>query len=408
MRHWVHLWYLFLIAVGLTYCISHRPKITSQDFLPTLTLATPIFAVLIAQALRGEVLMRSFDSPSRLLFAIPIYLLIRDKFLSGDLKPSAVLHVLTLGATLALLSLPFFLNDERAAFYGGRIATTSVDTNTLGSLIGVLLMIVFLGSWRVLRDILGASRGRVTAVTLIANMTALAFGVEMLLQTQSRGAWIGFGCAVVVTSTLLLTAEHKKHWKLALFVMTIITLIAANTISKQHIERMKSIPAEVLSWIHNNQQETSGGIRLSMIQMSIELFLEKPVSGYGERGYAQRISEEDFTRRYGAQTINDMGKAGPHNGILDQALENGTSGLLASLTLYLIPVLMLLRVKQRRGTEVIVDRMLKVLGVAFFIQILALQFTINPYGLRMLATFNALMLALFMAYAVSQRKQVTE
>lgn len=408
MRHWVHLWYLLLLAVGLTYCLSHRPKITSQDLLPTLILATPLLAVLIAQAFRGEVLMRSFDSPSRLFCAIPIYLLIRDKFTSGELKPSAVLNVLTLGTTVALLTLPLFLNDARTSFYGGRIATTRVDTNTLGSLIGIFLIVVSLGAWRVSKEILRASRWRVNAVTLIFFVTALVLGLDMLLQTQSRGAWIGFGCVLVIASSLLLIAEQKKYWKLALLVMTVVALIAANTLSRQHLERMKSIPAEVVSWILNNQQETSGGIRLSMIQMSIDLFLEKPVSGYGERGYAQKITDEKYTGIYGAQTINDMAKAGPHNGILDQALENGTFGLLASLILYLAPVVALFKIQQRVNNESIVSLTFKVLGVAFFIQILVLQFTINPYGLRMLATFNALMLALFMAYAASQRKPSAE
>lgn len=227
----------------------------------------------------------------------------------------------------------------------------------------------------------------------------------MLLQTQSRGAWIAFVVTLVTISTFMLKVKHEWRWKPVLFVMAIVTVIIANIASEQQMERMKSIPTEVLTWLQTGQQETSGGIRLSMISMSLDLFLEKPIRGYGEKGYAARVNEEDFTAIYGKETIHDMSHAGPHNGILDQALSSGVFGILAGLILYLAPIVVLLvGIKQKATTANVFDLALKVLGVAFFLQILLLQFTINPYGLRMLASFNGIMLALFMAFAVSQRK----
>lgn len=405
VRHWVHLWYFLLLFAGLAYCISNRPRVTPRDVLPILTLAAPFIAELIAQALRGELLMRSLDSPGRLLCAIPIYFLIRDKLVSGELKTTTVLLVLIWSSSLALLTLPFFIDDARTLFYGGRLATLRVDTNTLGSYIGVFIIIVFLGAWRLLQEIFTDSLNKSRALILALHSVSLAVGLDMLLQTQSRGAWIAFVVTLVTISTFMLKVKHEWRWKPVLFVMAIVTVIIANIASEQQMERMKSIPTEVLTWLQTGQQETSGGIRLSMISMSLDLFLEKPIRGYGEKGYAARVNEEDFTAIYGKKTIHDMSHAGPHNGILDQALSSGVFGILAGLILYLAPIVVLLvGIKQKATTANVFDLALKVLGVAFFLQILLLQFTINPYGLRMLASFNGIMLALFMAFAVSQRK----
>lgn len=404
IRHWGQFWYFVLLIAGLIYCIGHRPRVTSQDLLPLLTLAAPFLAVLVAQALRGDLLMRSFDSPSRILCAIPVYFLIRDMFASGELKSARVLNTLAWASSLALLLLPFFLDDARTLFYGGRIATARADTNTLGSYVGIFLIIVLSGSWRVLQDVFQRSLTRARAVTLVLYAASLAVGLDTLLQTQSRGAWIGFTCVLVMTGTLLMKVEQKTRWKPALCVSVLLTLLIAGTVSDQQLERVKSIPTEALSWAQTGQQETSGGIRLSMVSLSLDLFMEKPISGYGEKGYAKRATEEDFALVYGKHTINDMSQAGPHNGILDQALENGMFGLAASLILCLAPiVLLLIGFKKEKRDATVIDATLKILGVAFFLQILLLQFTINPYGLRMLASFNAVMLALFLAFNVSQK-----
>jgi len=348
--------------------------------------------------------MRSLDSPSRLLCAIPIYLLIRDMFASGELKSAIVLNTLAWAASLALLLLPFFLDDARTLFYGGRIATASVDTNTLGSYLGIFLVIVMFGAWRVLEEMFRNSPSRARAKSLALYAVSLAVGFDALLQTQSRGAWIGFTGVFFACVFMMSRLEYSGRATTAV-ILGIICLTGALFLGDPiYQDRLLSIPIGFFAWLETGQQQDSGGVRLSMLFASFSLFIEKPISGYGEKGYAAALSAPEYLSAYSAATLEALAYAGPHNGILDQALENGMFGLAASLILYLAPiVLLLIGFKKEKRDATVIDATLKILGVAFFLQILLLQFTINPYGLRMLASFNAVMLALFLAFNVSQK-----
>lgn len=402
---WVYFWYFLLLTAALVYCISAPPKVTAKDVLPILVLSTPFLAVLLSQSIRGDLLLRSFDSPSRLLCAIPIYLLIRDKLATGELQPTTIFQALAWASSIALLVLPWFIDDTRTAQYGGRIATETVDTNTLGSYVGILLVTVVMGTWRQIQDTLATSVTWVTPLTLAAYLISFSVGIDILLQTKSRGAWIGFTCTTLALLTVLIILSRRRSKPTALLA-AILILLTAMSINTAQLDRVKSIPAEIISWMNTGQGVTSGGIRLNMLQVSLTLFIEQPLAGYGEKGYETRLKEEDMLLIYGSQTLNDMSGAGPHNGIVENILQTGTFGLIASLFLYILPPILFFRRLKRTTKDINMnDLLLRVLGLAFVFQILILQLTTSPNGLRAFASFNALLLALFWAHWASDQER---
>jgi O-antigen ligase len=403
--HWVHYWYLLLLLTGLAYALQHRPEVTGNDTLPLLILAAPFIATLSAQIFRDEVLLRSLDSPSRLLCAIPIYFLLRDILKTRMLEAASLFNTLIWSSVVALITLPYFIDDARTLFYGGRIATDRVDTNTLGSYIGILLTFVLIGIWRTLSDYLRRDRRPITLLALSLLTLGSLVGMFLLMQTQSRGAWIGFLGASVTLSILAWRLQQSGRLVIGMMAVAAALFLLLVMNEPAYQSRLLSIPQSLSAWIETGNQETSGGIRMSMLTATFHLFLDQPLAGYGEKGYISALSAQSFEAAYDPLTLAALKGAGPHNGILDQMLENGALGLGSSLLLYLAPVLLLLtglRKNYREKTSNNAD--LQLCGVVFLLQTLLLQFTINPYGLRMLATFNALMLALFLASKQSNQQ----
>jgi hypothetical protein len=75
-------------------------------------------------------------------------------------------------------------------------------------------------------------------------------------------------------------------------------------------------------------------------------------------------------------------------------------GLLAGLILFLGPIIYLARTKPIKAIRDQTDQaFITLMGLLFFVQLFVLQFTIEPYALRFLASFNAVMLAVFLAVA---------
>lgn len=370
-------------------------------------LVAPFLAVLAASTLRGDLLLRSLDSPSRLLGAVPIYFLLRDAIDDGDLDIEKLVTAITSAAAIGLITTALLLDESRTNFYGGRIATLRVDTNALGAYVGIFLCLVLFGLWLTIKKLSHGSHRRTARAFLVLYLIGLTIGVHLLLETQSRGGWIGFLTGLLVL--LYLTTFNQRNARIATLLTVAPVLICTVLLSEErHIERALSIPKEMHSWLTTTQQSTSGGVRLSMVLLSADLFFEKPLAGHGERGLSEQVLIHKYSSIYARQTLQDIAGAGPHNGILDQALENGLFGLTAALLLVLAPVLLIMRNLSRLTKKAAYESgLLPKIGLIYFLQVLALQFTSNPYGIRMFAALNALMLALLLAWCSRDGKEVS-
>ena len=407
LRHWGQVWYFLLLIIGVLHCIISRPKISGRDLVSVMILVAPFLAVLVASTLRGELLLRSLDSPSRLLGAVPIYFLLRDSIDSGDLDIEKLVTAITSAAAIGLITTALLLDGSRTDFYGGRIATERVDTNALGAYVGIFLCLVLTGLWKTIRKLLHGAHRRTAYAFLALYLIGLAIGIHLLLETQSRGGWIGF--LTGLAALLYLTTFDQRNARIATVSWVTPVLICTILLSQErHIERALSIPKEIHSWLTTTQQSTSGGVRLSMVQLSADLFFEKPLAGHGERGLSEQVLIDKYSSTYARQTLQDIAGAGPHNGILDQTLENGILGLTAALLLFLAPVLLVMRnLSSLTRSAAYENGLIPRIGLVYFLQLLALTFTSNPYGVRMFAALNALMLALLLAWCSRDVKVVS-
>lgn len=410
VRHWVHIWFFVLFLLGTTYWVTSKASITRKDFWPLIILASPIVAILISQLLRAEFTAKSFDAPARLLAAVPIYLLLRDQISKQTLRAGHLTKVLMLSSALALLVLPFFIDEARTAFYGDRIATERADTNTLGSYVGVLIILACIGLWHSLgQRVAGKGQWSWLAQFLLL-LLALVVGVGALLATQSRGAWIAFAICLTLLLVYLLRLRPRRGLLAIGLGLLALAISAGLGDTARYADRLQSIPAEVASWVAQEKPVTSGSIRLSMLEASYELLKERPLSGYGHLGYAQRLKESPYLEDFSRQTREVLAQTGPHQGLAARALESGLPGLLAGLVLFLAPIAYLYRANSlwaiRAQKE---NAFLLLMGLLFFVQLFALQFTIEPYALRFLASFNAVMLAVFLSVArVSKDQEIVQ
>jgi len=386
VSHWTHIFFFVLTIIGIHQWLTGRSKLSEQDFLPILILASSVIAILTAQTLRGEITPRELDAPARFLLAIPIYLLIRNLLETQRLSASHVFNLLVATSATALGTLPYFVDDQRTASFGGRIATAQADVNTLGSYLGVLLVICLLGTYRQLSN----TKPKAWVITLLS--LSIMVGISSLIDTQSRGAWIACGLTTAMLALLLIRQNPAKVGK-ALFALAIIGSIAvAFSNHERALKRVTSIGTDVAAWANSEGRITSGSVRLDMLRISAELIKEKPLLGYGELGYAERLTDQKYQERYNPETLDVMSKTGPHQEVAARTLQSGLFGFLASVLILTGPVLCLL--KSYRKTP---SNPLLMVGLLFTSQTLLLQCTIEPFTLKYLASFNAVMLALFLA-----------
>lgn len=400
VRHWVHIWFFILFLLGTTYWVVSKASISRKDLWPLIILASPVIAILISQLLRAEFTAKSFDAPARLLAAVPIYILIRDQLAQKVLRAGQLIQALALSSALALLVLPLFIDEARTAFYGDRIATERADTNTLGSYVGVLIIFSCIGLWHTFSQQAASRNRRSWLAQVLVLLFALMVGADALLATQSRGAWIAFVICLAVLLICLLRLRPKQGLQAIALGLLTLAISAGLGDTARYAERIQSIPAEVASWIHAEKPVSSGSIRLNMLEASYELLKERPLSGYGHLGYAQRLKEQPYLDDFSRQTREVLSQTGPHQGLAARALESGTPGLLAGLTLFLGPIVYLYRANPLKAIRAQkMNAFLLLMGLLFFVQLFALQFTIEPYALRFLASFNAVMLAVFLSVA---------
>lgn len=394
---WISGCYYLLFLASIAWIIREKPQWEREDRWVALVLAAPIMAVVIGQLLRWDWRLSEWDAPIRLLAGIPIYLMFKHQIGNQINNTKKVLQGLVLGSAIGLLFLPFFIDEQRTIQFGGRIATVIADPNTFGSYVGVLFLFVCAGLFSVhvskQETSTALMRGR-----LVIYGAALITGFILILQAQSRGSWLAWSLGYLI---LALIALRGNLVKLAVAILIPLGLITTFFSSDQLRARVSSIVPELSNGTTNKKENSSGGIRLNMAIATFMLAKERPWSGYGDMGYSKRLYDEDFKARFSPETIHVMSSAGPHQEILARTLQSGMWGLAATLLLFLGPIAFF-SIKSRSVQK---ERVFAAqIGLIFCCQLLALQFTIEPFSLKFTTTFNALILS--MLFGITNAKTI--
>jgi len=359
----------------------------NRIFWVLLSLSIGFFTILVSQLLHQDLRFKPYDAPLRMVLCIPIflYLLHRPLAISKYLA-----YVLSISLLIAFISI--FLNPEIPQFWGGRFATTPADPNAFGAYITCMTAVVFFS--------INPKELFLIKAQLIIKLLGFLIGIYLVAGSGTRGAWLS------IPFLLLAWFYYHARRDLKLTLLISVTTVISCLIAYQFLEglqtRVNSGFSEVHSWLFTQNKDTSAGIRFSMWEITIDLFLERPLSGFGDLGYQSYLSNEIFTQNYSPIVIETMAKAGPHNEYLANLLRSGIWGGISIISIFAIPFYVL----STKVSKSDASQKSLLLGLALFICLTITALSIEIFNLKYTSSFYALIVAMLCSEKIMGLKNI--
>lgn len=338
-------------------------------------MCAPIVAVLFSEIWHGNFVASTFDTPSRFLLAIPIFLLFRTQRTLIAPWAGASFALGGIGAAAVVVLAP------RDWGYG-RIGSAFLNPIHFGD-VATVFMVLSVASIHWL------SRDGYTMVLI--KLLGMACACYASLAGGSRGGWIALPFSVLL---LVCIGMPHRTWKMKLAALTIIAalFILPFRFAPVVATRLGEIHSELDAMKHGND-DTNTGTRIKLYQASTRLFLGAPWAGLGANGFKnamEPLMKAGVLTPHAAQ----LGRGETHNQIMAYAVDYGIPGLLASLLLYVSPWLIFWR--QRHSTEKTRQRS-SVMGLIFVSSFFVFGLTVDTFTLKATASIYAGILAILAA-----------
>lgn len=160
-------------------------------------------------------------------------------------------------------------------------------------------------------------------------------GLMVSALSGSRGGWIGLPLALWVLYRGY-GPRLALRWQLAGVALLGVLLAALYVAPQTGVERRVDNAVDSLEqYLDGDQEMTSVSARLEMWKGAVQLIAERPLAGWGGRGYRQAMRDR------GAAGLQDpaLGRFWhAHNDLLDAWAKRGLPGLATLLALYLVPL----------------------------------------------------------------------
>jgi O-antigen ligase len=375
---------LLVISVISLYRMRGIPSISHWDNYSiafSLAMASPTFAIVLSQTYFGEFYSPAYDSASRFLLAIPIFLVLRQMKVHTLTALQFGLPVGVLIGLAILIRDPFIWDINRH--------TTSKAFNLI-HFSNTVLMLGFL-------SLMSINWNRKDPTFILAlKFCGFLAAVYMSAQTGERGSWI----AIPILLFLWLIAHSRKSIfsKFAATTLVSICVIWLSYTMTDIVHNRVDAFLNELGGYEQGNQNTSVGARLMIWSAAFQLFLEHPVFGLGPNGFAHAMST---LQSAGSITpyVAEMGRAEAHNEILAKCASTGLFGLLSILSIFIVPLYIFLR---STNSIISTTRIAGYMGLCLVLGFFIFGLTVEVFNLKMTATFFSLTLAILMAAATSK------
>jgi O-antigen ligase len=359
----------------------------NRVFWMLLALSISFIAVLISQLLQQNISMKAYDAPLRMVLCIPIFLyLLHRPFSTSKILP----YVLSLSNLITLGTI--LLHPEISQLWGGRFATKPADPNAFGAYITLITSLIFFS----------IDPKELFNKKLESSIKFVGFLIGLYLITGSgtRGAWLSI--------PFLLLAWFLYHGQKDIkgTILISIIIILAGLISYQVLEslqtRVNSGFTEVFSWFYTQNKDTSAGIRFSMWEITADLLLERPFSGFGDLGYQSYLNNPIITEKYSPIVIETIAKAGPHNEYLANLLRSGILGGISVIAVLTIPLYILTsKVAKNDSFQYSLLQ-----GMALFICLAITGLSIEVFNLKYTSAFYALIIVMLCSEKIMRLRNI--
>lgn len=222
---------------------------------------------------------------------------------------------------------------------------------------------------------------------------SLIAGVYIVIKAGTRGAFLATPI-IVYAFIQYITSSKKLKFLISILFISLLTITYLSNSYLQY--RTQDGILEIKHWLDKTQTETSAGFRLSMFEISIEIFKEKPLAGYGEFGYEEALRKIEKKGRYSSESIQIMIDAGPHSTLFETAVNYGLIGLFGYFFLMLTPTAIFLRDKSIKKWR----------GLCFMFSLILMGQSINIITLKYTSSIFGFFLSILLADALNKKQTV--
>ena len=203
--------------------------------------------------------------------------------------------------------------------------TNAIQWGNLALLMGAMLTMQTVALRRELR------RGWVAAAAFAALM---ALNASVL--SQSRGGWLALALALPVGLYLLWRFHRRDLWRVLGGLVAVLGVLAATNYDVLD-ERWALMEKEVQVYSSKRDADNSIGQRLEHWRFAWEVGMERPLLGWGMRGYLDEKAKRVAAGQY-EPSIREY--IFTHNEPLDMFVKAGLAGVFWLLLLYAVPLAM--------------------------------------------------------------------
>ncbi|HEY1611538.1 MAG TPA: O-antigen ligase family protein [Paraburkholderia sp.] len=375
--------FLAAVVVSLVALARRGPhRLDGHDFAKgdlalCIALAGPLTAVIISSAWHGHVVPRTWDSPSRFVAAIPLFLVLRRQ--GANVLKWADLSF-SFGA-IASFAVAVLSPRDWGVGRAGSSFLNPIHFGDIALVLGVL-SIISLNWWR--KD---------SRLIRLLKIVAFAAGLGATLLSGSRGAWV----AVPVVALFIVVARGRgRSWQRnALVLLAVVVALAATYALSSNVRgRMGDISTDIASYSHGNK-DTPVGIRLQLYAAALTLIERQPVFGAGDEGFADDM--QSLARQHLITPVAaEFGEGETHNQLLAYTANYGLVGGIMLLGIYVVPIwYFCIRLDAPCKTT----RRAALMGLAFVVSFLIFGMTVETFDLKSTVCFYAAVAAVLAAVA---------
>ncbi|MBN6709936.1 O-antigen ligase family protein [Haemophilus haemoglobinophilus] len=324
-------------AIGLIYLLirlfKHKPKLRA-DYDDKLFIMA-FFAYFMTFALSAIIHkggFREIDNPSRVLLFLTLLLL----FKHFPLNIKLIFHSIPIGsAFLGILASyqKFYLGLEKP--FPGHMSIQAGDIAIAISTFSFAITFYFLNK----------KNYKLTALYLVCSL----LGMFASALTGARGGWIGL--PMVIGSIILFYRQLLNKKLLFLFLVILVSTITIIGMSSKTgvMKRYEAAKSDIVRYIDKDEKNSSLGARFDMWENAWLGIKEKPILGWGSKGYIELKKSQQAANTMAKTTVkfNDA-----HNQFLDTTVKRGLIGLIGLLMVILIPLKYFLQNVKNENEEI--------------------------------------------------------
>ena len=327
-------------------------------------------AILVSQTYLQHYAAHPHDAASRYWLAIPVFLLLQR------LRPG-VFSVLQYSFPLAAITGYLMLQPV-----GDRMGIATLDVIHFGDFELILGMLSLLGiDWF----------GRDKLPLRILKAAGFAAGMAASFASGSRGGWLAI--PVFITAFIYLRSSRISLKTVAASACAaLLAMTMAYFGSQTFHQRADELANDVTAFGHGNL-DTSGGVRWQLYKAAAGVFAQHPVFGVGPEGFAAEMQPMLDAGRI-TPLAAELGRGEVHNDILSKAAGMGVFGLIAMLSIYLVPFSLFWRATKSTSEQV---RRPGLLGITFVGGFFVFGLTVEFLNLTLATAFYSFTVAVLLA-----------